>query len=122
MDTSAGGMDVVDVNKCEIVVGLRPRRIHSIDIIDDIYFFAGFELHRYTVLIFGARMPAIGCDHQRRRILFAEFVAHMEDNRRLPKCVMFVELVGGAGCVGGQGKEWMGCFPDDLRASGINTD
>ena len=45
----------------------------------------------------------------------------MED-RRLPKCVMFGELVGGAGCMGGQEKEWMGCFLDDLRASGINAE
>ena len=35
-----------------------------------------------------------------RRILFAGFVARMEDTR-LPKCVMVGELVGGAGCVGG---------------------
>ena len=41
---------------------------------------------------------------RRRRILFAGFVARMEDTR-LPKCVMFGELVGGAGCVGGQEKE-----------------
>ena len=33
---------------------------------------------------------------RRRRILFEEFVARMA-NTRLPKCVMFVELVGGAG-------------------------
>ena len=45
----------------------------------------------------------------------------MEDTR-LPKCVMFGEMVGGAGCVGGQEKEWMGCFLDDLRAFGINAD
>ena len=45
----------------------------------------------------------------------------MEDTR-LPKCVMFGEMVGGAGCVGGQDKEWMGCFLDDLRAFGIDTD
>ena len=45
----------------------------------------------------------------------------MEDTR-LPKCVMFEELMGGAGCVGGQGKEWRGCFLDDLRAFGINAD
>ena len=31
-------------------------------------------------------------------------------------------MVGGAGCVGGQEKEWMGCFLDDLRAFGINAD
>ena len=45
----------------------------------------------------------------------------MEDTR-LSKCVMIGELVGGAGCVGGQEKEWMGCFLDDLRAFGINAD
>ena len=41
----------------------------------------------------------------RRRwwILFAGFVARMEDTRP-PKCVMFGELVEGAGCVGGQEK------------------
>ena len=40
---------------------------------------------------------------RRRRILFAGFVARMEDTR-LSKCVMFVELVRGAGCAGGQEK------------------
>ena len=45
----------------------------------------------------------------------------MEDTR-LSKCVMFREMVGGAGCVGGEEKKWMGCFPDDLRAFGINAD
>ena len=30
--------------------------------------------------------------------------------------------MGGAGCVGGQEKEWMECFLDDLRAFGINAD
>ena len=45
---------------------------------------------------------------------------HM-DTRRL-KCVMFEEFVGAARCVRGQEKELMGCFLDDLRAIGINTD
>ena len=45
----------------------------------------------------------------------------MEDTG-LTKYLMFGELVGGAGCVGGQGKEWIGCFLDDLRAFGINAD
>ena len=58
---------------------------------------------------------------RRRRILFAGFVARMEDTR-LPKCVMFGGMVGGVGCVGGQEKEWMRCFLDDLRAFGINAD
>ena len=44
------------------------------------------------------------------------------EDTRLPKSVMFGEMVGGAGCVGGQQKEWMGCFLDDLRAFGTNTD
>ena len=44
----------------------------------------------------------------------------MEDTR-LPKCVMFGGG-GGAGCVGGQEKEWTGFFLDDLRALGINAD
>ena len=57
---------------------------------------------------------------RRRRILFAGFVARIEDTR-LPKCVIFGELVGGAGCVGDQKKEWMGCFLDDLSAFGINA-
>ena len=58
---------------------------------------------------------------RRRRILFAGFVGRMEGTR-LPKCVMFGEMVEGAGCVVGQKKEWMGCFLDDLRAFGINAD
>ena len=45
----------------------------------------------------------------------------MEDTR-LPKCAMSGEMVGGAGCAGGQDKKWMGCFLDDLRAFGINAD
>ena len=41
----------------------------------------------------------------RRHILFAEFVARMEDTR-LPKCLMFGEIImlGGAGWVGVAGK------------------
>ena len=58
---------------------------------------------------------------RRRRILSAGIVARMEDTR-LPKCVMFGETVRAASCVGGQEKEWMGCFLDDLRAFGINAD
>ena len=63
---------------------------------------------------------SIGATLRTRRIFFAGFVARMKDTR-LSKCVMFGELVGGAGCVGGQEKEWMGCFLDDLRAFGINA-
>ena len=58
---------------------------------------------------------------RRRGILFAGFVAGMEDTR-LSRCVLFGELMGGAGCVGGQEKESMRCFLDDLRAFGINAD
>ena len=58
---------------------------------------------------------------RKRRSLFAGFVARME-NTRLPKCVMFGELVGVAGSAGGQEREWMGCLLDDLRAFGIHPD
>ena len=44
---------------------------------------------------------------RRRWILFAGFVARMEDTRK-PMCLMFGKMVEGAGCVGGQEKEWMG--------------
>ena len=58
---------------------------------------------------------------RRRRILFAGLMARMGDTR-LPNCGIFGEMVGGACCVKGQEKEWMGCFLDDLRAFGINAD
>ena len=35
---------------------------------------------------------------------------------------MFGNLVEGAGCVRGQGQEWMGCLLDDVRAFGFNAD
>ena len=57
---------------------------------------------------------------RRRRILFTGFLARPEDTT-LPKCVMFGEMLEGAGCVGGQEKDWMVCFQDDLRAFGINA-
>ena len=58
---------------------------------------------------------------RRTRILLAGFVARMKDTR-LPKCVMFGELLGGVDCVGGQEKEWMECFLDDIRAFDIKID
>ena len=48
-----------------------------------------------------------------RRILFAGFVARKEDTGLpKPKCMLFGELMGGAGCVGGRkqsgwGVSWM---------------
>ena len=52
---------------------------------------------------------------RRRRILFAGFVARMEDTT-LPKCVMFGKIVGG------QEKQWMECFLDNFRDFGIDAD
>ena len=69
--------------------------------------------HLDTLLKTGSE--SIEATLRRRRILFAGFVACMEDTR-LPKYVIFRELVGGAGCVEGQENEWMGFFLDDLRA------
>ena len=71
-------------------------------------------------LIMKTGSESIEATSRRRRILFAGFVARM-GNTRLPKCVMFRELVGGVGCVAVQEKNLMGCFPDDLRAFGINA-
>ena len=48
---------------------------------------------------------------RRRRILFAEFVARMEDTRLL-KCVVFGELVGGAGR---KKKQWMDGWMDGVN-------
>ena len=42
---------------------------------------------------------------RKRRILFAGFVARMGEER-LPRRVMFGELVGGKGCSGWQDKDW----------------
>ena len=58
---------------------------------------------------------------RKRQILFAGCVARIEGTR-LRKCVVFIELVDCAGCVGGRGREWMGYFLDDFRAFGINAD
>ena len=44
------------------------------------------------------------------------------EGTRLPKCMMFGEMIGGADCVGGQEKDWMGCFLVDLSAFDINAD
>ena len=47
------------------------------------------------------------------RSCLLDFMARMEDPR-LPKCMLFGWLMGGVGCEGGRGKEWMECFLDDL--------
>ena len=57
----------------------------------------------------------------RRMILFAGYGARMEDTR-LPNYVMSGRVMGRAGCVRGQGKGWMACLLDDLRAFAINAD
>ena len=75
----------------------------------------------YLDMLIKTGSESIEATLRRRRILFAGFLARMEDTR-LPKRVMFGEMVGGAGCVGGQEKEWVGCFLDYLRAFGINAD
>ena len=72
-----------------------------------------------TLILTGSE--SIEATFRGRWILFAGFVARMKETR-LHKCVVFGELVGGAGCVGSQEKEWMGYFLDDLRAFGIDAD
>ena len=55
----------------------------------------------YLDTLMKTRSESIEATLGRRRIFFAGSVVRMEDTR-LPKCGMFGELVGGAGCVGGQ--------------------
>ena len=91
---------------------------------------SSYRLARFHWLVDAAKLSLPGIYEEgresieatirRRRILFAGFVARLEDTR-LPKCVMFGELVGDEDYVGGQKKEWMGYFLD-LRAFGINAD
>ena len=52
----------------------------------------------------------------RRRILSVGFVARMNDTR-LPKCVIFGEIVEGAGCAGGQEKSGWGVSWTTLELS-----
>ena len=42
-------------------------------------------------------------------VLFVGFVARMEDTR-LPNCVVFGRLSGGAGCMGGKKKRGRGIY------------
>ena len=57
----------------------------------------------YLDTLIKTRSESIEGTLRRRRILFAGFVARMEDTR-VPKCVMFGEIMEGAGCVGLQEK------------------
>ena len=57
---------------------------------------------------------------RRRRIPFAGFVVRVEDETAEVCDVR--RMGGGARCDGGQEKEWMGCFLDNLRTFGINAD
>ena len=61
----------------------------------------------YLDMFIKSRSEIIEATLRRRRILFAGFVARMEDTR-LSKCVMFGEMVGGAGCVGARKKSGWG--------------
>ena len=84
------------------------------------------QSHRPPDFLYGHAYIKTGSETSRRRYargwtLFAGFVARMEDTK-LPKCVMFREFLGGAGCVGGQEKQWMRCFLDEPGASGIDAD
>ena len=59
------------------------------------------------ILFCAEALAKAGCDEcveaimRKRRLCFAGFVARMGDDR-LPKTVLFEELVGGAGYSGGQ--------------------
>ena len=60
---------------------------------------------------------------RRRWILFAIFVARMEDPETAEMCdVRRMNCWGGTGYVGGQEKEWMGCLLDYFRVFSIKVD
>ena len=52
---------------------------------------------------------------RKRRILFARFVAHIEEEH-LPQRVMFGELVGGKDYSGVQEKDWIAHLKEDMSA------
>ena len=76
-----------------------------------------------TLIIKTGSERSIEATLRKRRILFAGFVACMGDTRRLPKCAIIGELVGGAGCVGGQEKSGWGVSwtTSELLASSPNN-
>ena len=57
----------------------------------------------------------------KRRILFAGFVARM-DNERLLRRVMFGQVEGGKVHSGGQEQDWMGCLERDLSLFNLPTE
>ena len=73
-------------------------------------------------LIIKTGSESIEATLRRKRILFAGFVARIEDTRLKERVLLFEELVGDAGCAGGQKKEWIGCSLNDIGAFGINAD
>ena len=57
----------------------------------------------------------------KRRILFAGFVARL-DNERPPKRVSFGEVDGGKGYSGGQEQNWMASLEHDLSLFNLPTE
>ena len=57
---------------------------------------------------------------RKRRILFAGFVARIEEER-LPQRVMFWELVGAKGYSRGQEKDWLAHLMDNMSVFGMNS-
>ena len=107
-------------------VPLRHAAPSSPQVLDSLHRLEKAQSHRPLDFLSGHALIKTGSESieatlRRRRILFAGFVARVEDTR-LANCVMFGEILGGAGCLGRLGKEWMGCFLDDLRDFGINAD
>ena len=92
---------------------------------DSLHRLAKEQSHRQSIFylhtLIKTGSESIDAIMRRRRILFAGFGGRIEDTR-LPKCVMFRELVVGAGWVSDREKEWMGCFLGDLRDFDINAD
>ena len=72
----------------------------------------------YANALLRADSESVETTVRRRRILFAGFAARMGEER-LPRRVMFGEMLGGKGYSGGQEWDWMKDIEEDLKAFGI---
>ena len=72
----------------------------------------------YANALFKTDSESVETAVRRRRILFAGFVARMGEER-LPRSVMFGEMLGGNGYSGGQEWDLMKDLGEDLKAFGI---
>ena len=72
----------------------------------------------YANALLRADTESVETTVRRRRMLFAGFAARMGEER-LPRRVMFGEMLGGKGYSGVQERDWMKDLEEDLMSLGI---